>query len=169
MLPKTIDALCNSIQRFGVTQNENVFDFELNDIMSKMNITEENDHWEDLQKNYSKLKYLSELINFYNLPSSFRKNLSVFMESIDTKTQYYLSEINWSNSDPDIKDDALRIKEFLEMSLNQNDSYEKLETVIKAYQILVPMIESFVGENCKELLDQEFLSRFEPPAKRQKH
>jgi len=169
MLPKTIDALCNSIQRFGVTQNENVFDFELNDIMSKMNITEENDHWEDLQKNYSKLKYLSELINFYNLPSSFRKNLSIFMESIDTKTQYYLSEINWSNSDPDIKDDALRIKEFLEMSLNQNDSYEKLETVIKAYQILVPMIESFVGENCKELLDQEFLSRFEPPAKRQKH
>jgi len=171
-----IDELTESIRKFGVSRDNDTFDSELDFIMSKMSSVEivnepEDIRWDHLQSDYSKLKYLSQLINFYYLPdtTNFRKSLSKFMDTLDSRTQYYLSEINWDDAPPDILEDNLRIKEFFEMSLNENDPIERLNTVIKGYQILVPMVEVFRNEKHKHTLEPDFLSEFERPTKRSKN
>ena len=70
VLPHVIDALTESIRKFGVTRDEQRFDDELDFIISKMKNLDSSDsecEWEKLQNIYSKLKYLDEMINFYNL------------------------------------------------------------------------------------------------------
>jgi hypothetical protein len=171
--PRIIDELSESIRKFGVTQNENTFNNELDFIMGKLNKIEiehedEDQNWDYLQSEYSKLKYLYEIINFYNISNGnkFRESLRKFMDFMDIRAQYYLSQINWHETDPDIKEDTDRIKEFLEMSLNKNDSVEKLNELVKAYQILVPIVEDFRKERYSSELDRDFIAEFEPLAKR---
>jgi hypothetical protein len=58
--PTIIDSLVNSIERFGISQNETRFNSELDDLMGTMgtvNIHEiepEEIEWENLKNNYSK-------------------------------------------------------------------------------------------------------------------
>jgi hypothetical protein len=82
MLPNVIDQLSESIRKFAVTSNQERFDDELDFIMGKMKnveIDEESDqHWDTLRVNYTRLRYLSETINHFNLPTEGK-----FIESIN--------------------------------------------------------------------------------------
>jgi len=170
-----IDELSNSIRKFGVSRNENRFDTELNYIMDKMNnvgIFSETEcieiEWVHLKSNYSKIKYLYETINFYHIPDGgkFISSLKRFMEFIDNKTQDYLSKICWESSSEDIIEDTNRVKEYFYESLNENDPVKKLSIVVRAYQILVPIVEGFRNEKCEQPVEIDFLENFERSPKR---
>jgi len=172
-----VDALTMSICKFGISQNQEQFDDDIDCLMSKMNQVElspddVDQQWELLKSNYSKLKYLSELINFYHLPTEgkFSDSLKVFMESIDKKTQIYLKEIDWFNCEPEFKQESAAIKTFLDDSLNQNDPVLKLSSVVKAYEVLVPIIEDMRNEEpCITEIEPSFIELFEQPHKKTKH
>lgn len=175
MLPNVIDSLSESIRKFAVTSDKERFDDELDFIMGKMKtveIDEESDEqWDALRVNYTRLKYLNEIINHFNLPTEgkFIESIKKFMDSIDKKTLYYLQEINWYNSEPDIFKESMEIKDHLEASLNENDPFKRLNSVVKGYKILVSIVEDMRNEKCEAELDPSFLDEFAPPHKRAKH
>ena len=79
-----IDELTETIRTFGISKNEKEFELSLDDIMSRLDIgsSDKDKHWELLRENYSKLKYLYEVINFYHLPvigTKFKNSLVLFM------------------------------------------------------------------------------------------
>lgn len=166
-----IDELTTVIQRFVIIQNETRFESELSFICSKMESVEfeKDEKWEILQNNYSKLKYLYEVVNFYYLPNDgkFIKTLNLFMEKVDIQTKYYIKTINWK-SDSDYKEDADLIKEFMEKSVNEQNPIEKLIHMYKAYKILVSVVEDIRGEKCETTVEPEFEFTFEQPSKRVK-
>jgi len=166
-----IDALTDSIQKFSVVQNEEHFEHELNSLCNKLDSVEIDidENWVTLQTNYSKLKYLCETILSHDLPSEgkFIQSLGLFMEKIDTQTQFYLSKIDWG-MDSDFKLESRLIKKCLENSLNQNNPVDKLKYVLTAYEILVVIVEDLRGEKCETILDQRFLDDFQPPSKKQR-
>jgi len=164
-----IDALTDSLCRFAIVQDHTSFESELDTIIGSMKKVDVNpdDKWEILQSNYSKLKYLQETINFYNVPTEgkFITSLAKFMESIDKQSDYYLREIFW-DSETEFYDESQDIKCFLEISLLETDPVQKLSLVIKAYRILVSIVEDFRRETCQNLLDDEFLDEFAPKVKK---
>ena len=170
VLPSVIDELSNSIEKFGISGNRQIFDDELSDIVSKMNhvnVGDENENWEILQENYSKLKYLYGLINLYNLnDDKFTTQLSIFMESIDRITQYYMECITWYNSE---FMECSCIYENLCSSLNNNDSIKKMVLVLQAYKQLVPLVESIRSQTHQDILPDDFIETFEPLCKRLKY
>jgi hypothetical protein len=168
-----IDALSNSIQKFSITHDENRLDQDLDDIMSKINkveLCDPEENWVVLQTNYSKLKYLFECITYANVKSNkkFLDSLSKFMESIDETTQIYLDKIAWREENENNQKILCTTQNLFFDSLNKNDPIEKLNKLIQAYNIFVPIVEQIVGQECKEDLDPSFLSAFEPHAKRQR-
>lgn len=175
-LANEIDDLSDIIKNFGITKNKNKFEDDLENIMLKLdNVQIEKDsdeEWESLQSNYSKIKYLYETINFYNIPleSKFINSLKKFMEIIDQQTLYYLNQINFDNPDPDLLADTecAIIKESMERSINENDPIKKLNYIMKAYHVLVDIVEEIRGETIQRTLEPTFLVEFQPPAKRAK-
>jgi hypothetical protein len=154
-----MDLLIESIHRFAITQNENYFDNCLDEIITRVNGLSTSDadfEWYNLRENFSKVKYLNELLNFYNISEN-RKLiylLDLFMETIDHTTRHYLREINW--------DSQPVIETFLINSLNAGDPLQKLQEITKAYQLLVPIIENLRNETAQiEITDQEFLKNFD--------
>ena len=167
-----IDALTDSIQRFGVKRDEQSLDSELNclsNIFDKVDI-ETTDKWEVLQDNYSKLIYLKQLVNFYNMPTEgvFITSLKKFCENMDVQTEAYLQDIDWDSPESDFTIEGVIIKKCLEKSLKQTNVYDKLDNVLKAYDILVTIIEDFRCEKYEYHLDSEFIEEFEPRKKRAK-
>jgi hypothetical protein len=167
-----IDALTDSIQRFGVQRNEDVLESELNylvNIFDKVGI-ETTDKWEVLQDNYSKLIYLKELVNFYDMPGEgiFVTSLKKFCESMDHQTRVYLQDIDWDSRESDFRIEGGIIKKCLQKSLERENVYDKLDDVIKAYKILVTVIEDFRGEKCEYHIEPEFIEEFYQPKKRTK-
>lgn len=169
-----INALTISISEFGISRNEYNFNNDLDSIMDKLkhtNITEINENeeadkrWNVLKSNYSKLKYLYELINFYNLPTEgrFIQSLSIFMESIDKKTQDYLKNIDWNERPED-----LVVKKHFDNSININNPVLKLNEIIKGYNILIPIVENVRMEKCDSQVESCFIEMFEPPYKKNK-
>lgn len=167
-----IDALTDSIQRFVVIQDTNRFDSELNFIVDKMSgvKVETDDKWEILQANYSRLKYLHECVNHYNLPTegTFVSSLHRFMENIDKQTLFYLQKVDWYDRGSEFYIEACVIKNCLESSIAQLDVFKKLENVLKGYEILVCIVEDIRDEKRDTILDEEFLNEFEPRKKKQR-
>jgi len=161
-----MDDLINSLEKFAISKNEQIFQDSLNDIINKMNnskITHNSDkEWVDLTSNYCKLKYLKDLIkSFKTLPDFFMSPFKVFMESIDSINQYYLREIDWHHSDHDIQEDSLQIQNYLEESISTDDPFYKLNNVLSAYSILIPIIEDIRREKYNESIsDTYFLKTF---------
>jgi hypothetical protein len=113
-----------------------------------------NYEWDCLVENYSKLKYLEnidyELIGSTKLMDSLRR----FMEQIDKVSQHYLREILWEES-------LLEIEKYLSYSLNHNNPITKLKYVIKAYELLVPVVEKIREQKCvQQIEDHEFIQTF---------
>jgi hypothetical protein len=116
--------------------------------------------WDMLIANYSKLRFLQqmelELSDSIKLIGSFRR----FMEQIDKVTQHYLREINWDDSFEFI-DESSEIKYNLTMSLNNNNPFKKLKYIIRAYDILVPIVEDFRREKfVDQIEDTDFIKTF---------
>jgi hypothetical protein len=65
-----IDELTETIRAFGISNDKKEFELSLDAIMSRLDIgsSENDEQWDMLRENYSKLKYLYEVINFYHLP-----------------------------------------------------------------------------------------------------
>jgi hypothetical protein len=113
-----------------------------------------NYEWDCLVENYSKLKYLDsidyELIGSTKLMDSLRR----FMEQIDKVSQHYLREILWEEY-------LLEIKKYLSDSLNHNNPMTKLKCVVKAYELLVPVVEEIREQKCvQQIEDDEFIQTF---------
>jgi hypothetical protein len=164
-----IDALTETLRRFAIIQDHSSFNSELDSIIDNMQKVDVNpqDKWEILQSNFSRLKYLRETIEFYNVPTEgkFINSLTKFMESIDKQSDFYLRHIFW-DSETDFYDESQDIKCFLEISLLEKDPIKKLNIVLKAYRILVSIVEDFRREPCQTILDDDFLDEFSPKIKR---
>lgn len=139
------------------------FDVGIDALISNLQLNDSSDQeWETLSENYSKLKHIHRLINYFkvNNTEKFKKYLNVFLEEIDKTNQYYLRELDWE-SELSFLDKMIEIKNMLEVSLNMNDPYEKLEFIIKAYFMLLPIIEYYRKDKFVEnITDIQFLNDF---------
>jgi hypothetical protein len=165
-----LESLTHTLRKFAISHDETRFDDELGLIMKKMNTvdledTEEN--WKSFQKNYAKIRYLFEFINnsTINLTPLFYSSLQKFMETIDKQTQFYLQRILWDTQ----SNDESVIKNLFQDSLNENDPVKKLNSIVAAYTILVPIVEKIRNEKCNGDFETSFLDHFQPSAKRQKN
>ena len=170
---EVIDSLCKSIESFGINKIPEQFDNDLDLLMDKMQnieIYDPTEQWKLLQNNYSRLKYLYEIINFYNIKieGKFESSIGKFMILIDNQTQTYLKEIDWYEVDTNFKAQALMVCNTLEESLNKNNPVSKLNDVLKAYKILINIVEGIRDEKYQESLDPEFVDDFEQFKKRQR-
>ena len=108
--------------------------------------------WNELSQTYLKLRYLKENGGID------LNTLKYFLESIDHKTQLYLRNIKWKcNEDPELDEECRRIEENFERSLNINDPIEKLNALITAYSILIPVLEDIRNEPATQILDPNFI------------
>jgi hypothetical protein len=154
-----MDLLIESIQNFAITQNEQRFDACLDEIITRVSglyTADAEYEWNNLKENYSKIKYLNELLNFYNIKQTkkFIQLIGIFMESIDLTTKIYLCEINWT--------DHPIIEGYLIESLNAHNPLQKLGAVSRAYELLVPIIEAMRNEKIvPEIKDQNFVKTFD--------
>ena len=139
------------------------FDIGIDALISNLQLNDSSDQeWETLSENYSKLKHIHRLINYFkvNNTEKFKKYLNVFLEEIDKTNQYYLRELDWE-SELSFLNKMMEIKNMLEVSLNMNDPYEKLEFIIKAYFMLLPIIEYYREDKFVEnIRDIQFLNNF---------
>ena len=139
------------------------FDDGIDTLISNLQLNDSSDQeWETLSENYSKLKHIHRLINYFkvNNTEKFKKYLNVFLEEIDKTNQYYLRELDWE-SELSFLNKMMEIKNMLEVSLNMNDPYEKLEFIIKAYFMLLPIIEYYREDKFVEnIRDIQFLNNF---------
>jgi hypothetical protein len=171
-LNNLISELSDSIKNFGISKNKKIFDDELEVLCLKLNnsgIEDDHDNWEIFKTNYSKLKYLYELITFYEISKDkkFMESFILFMESIDKVTQYYLENIIWVNSE---FKDCLIIHDYMCESLNNNDCIKKIELIVNAYSKLMPIVEHIRNEPYNnELPPDDFIDTFEPSRKRLKY
>ena len=167
-----MDSIIQALDNFVL--NANNFDEEL--LIKLNNITIDTDtdtdaEWDELKNNYSKLKYIFEMLNHYNVPmeGTFLKIINKFMEEIDYKTKKYIAEINWFNQEPDLLEDSVKIGQLLEESLNHHDPLKKIQCVLHAYTLLVDIVEDIRGEHyIYTEPDDDFIKAFEPPAKKRK-
>jgi hypothetical protein len=150
-----MDSLIQSLKSFELGESG------IDDIINKLNnLSTENDEWEILVKNYSKLKYLKNMESQLIHSTELIKSLTTFMEKIDSINQHYLQEINWL-IESDILEESKKIQLMLTESLNFNCPFKKLKYIIDAYDILIPIIEDFGLEKPNENIDDtQFLQTF---------
>jgi hypothetical protein len=142
--------------------------------ISKIDIKDPKLEWDQLQKNYLRLKHFKQIysnidIKYYE--SIFKKPFLKFMEKIDEINQYYIKNINldsesYTNNSghniydlSSIKDIINIIGSSLDKSMNSNDPTKKLDYVLIAYSNIILLIDDFNGENCVKLnnsADTEF-------------
>jgi len=129
--------------------------------------------------NYSKLKYLKQIVNsFKNQPDDkykmFMKPFNMFMDKIDSVNRYYLDKVildpgyynnqyleNFNNSDIcSLRDIVTIVGHSLNDSLNEKNTITKLDLVLNAYSNIIKVIESVNKESISEVLDPSFESQF---------
>jgi hypothetical protein len=159
-----MELLINSLENFNIHKDTVKFETDLEYVISSFEKINNLDYeWPTLKANYSKLRYLNELIDNFYIPNSekFLKSIELFMVKLDRITKYYLQQINWKNQEDSINKESLKIEEYLLISLNSNDCIEKLKNLLKGYEILVPIILEFNNEKFLDIIDdQYFLKEF---------
>ena len=145
-----MDSLIYLLERFVIYEHE--FDkhlgiiFQSRCVRNPPNILTQNP-WNLLQENYSKLKYLDELINFYNIPNiiTFAHCLGVVLLHFDTLNKFYIEELNCSQQEYIL----------LQNSFTEKDQYKKLKMIVYTYRSLIDFSET--KENQNE--NQNFISK----------
>ena len=161
-----MDSLISAIHNFSITKNKSTFDDELNEIVFKFEKFDYHDsdyEWDIIKTNYSKIRYINELIECYEIPESniFINKLTEFLENIDKMTQYYLKSISFMHEEDYIQTDCDRIKKLFEKSLNVNDIFKKFKIILEAYSIFVDVIKDFRNETFSDHInDLDFLENF---------
>ena len=90
------------------------------------------------------------MLNHYNytLSERFFVLVRAFTDSLDKTTQIYLSIIEYEKCDDEELDQCYtEIKDHLNKSLNTHDQINKIKYLLKAYDLLVPIIEDFRKES----------------------
>ena len=154
-----MDSLIVALEK--VTVNES-FDNQLDNLINSFEVNLDIDcdqEWEELSKNYSRLLYIHKFIKKHEPTNpKFYKLVDTFLCDIDKKTQYYLREIDWYNNpefDGEFHSEIIEIRENFEHSLNTN-SFEKIKFLLKAFNLLIPIIEEFRKERLVIDIDDEF-------------
>ena len=152
-----MDSLLEKLAVFNITRDEDQFNTDIDDVIDRLNCNLLEDHdyqWNKICENYSKLKYLDDIIKNYYIPESdkFLVALDRFMATIEKMNLIYIKEIDWhQNEHPD----CLNIKLLLDTSVNEEDPLTKLDLCVKAYSLLVPIIEIIRNEKRKEIEQTE--------------
>ena len=149
-----MDKLLNSIRELSVNRSS------VHDIISKLeNVSglgkrKQDVEWDELESNYRKLLYLDELITnlSYEELSPFITPFTEFLQKLDHKTQYYISEIDWWNKDTDIYEETKNIGDTLVQTLNINEPFEKLTALLDAYSKVIDIL----GEYGRYFISTEF-------------
>ena len=144
-----MEYLLKAMKKFNISKDGQTFEDELDTIIEQMNILATNDpdyEWTTIKMNYSRLKYIDDLILFYDFyeNNKFLQTLTKVLDDIDKINQYYLKNLTWELYD--VQDELNVTKQLLYDSLNQNDPIEKLKIVLNAYSVLIPVIEDFRNE-----------------------
>lgn len=160
-----MDYLIEKLQTFGITKNEKQFNDSINELLNYLSVHEfdSDQEWNNLKRNYSNLKYIKQLLNFYDyrFNTNFHELLTRFLEYIDKNTQVYIKNIDW-DVDDELRDCCLKIRENFEKSLNDNSIDNKIKYILNAYDILIPIVEDYHREKCQEVVDYEFREQFSP-------
>jgi hypothetical protein len=127
--------------------------------LDDLDFKEENE-WVLLCSNYSKLRYLNEIIDHFYIKSTdrFVYSLGIFMENVTKTNIIYLNQIDWKQSD--LEEECDDIKQFLERSIYTDDCIQKLKLVLRAYRLLVPIVEEYRNEKFVDKIDRVFLDNF---------
>jgi hypothetical protein len=160
-----MDELLQKLAIFNITRDEKEFDTDIDDIITLLSTHQLEDHdyqWNKLCENYSKLKYLDNIIKNYYIPESDKFLLAIekFMQTINKVNTVYTKDINWYQ---DEHPDCVIIKSLLDQCLDNPDPLTKLSSCVKAYSLLIPIIENIRNENYKKYKiseDCEFVEEF---------
>jgi hypothetical protein len=166
-----MDSLINGLKKFQINKDETEFDKLISEF-TILDTDSAEEEWLILKLNYSKLKYLNNLIDTYEFPET-KKFISVLkkiLKGIDSMNQYYLCEINWERDNNEtIKEECIQVKTLFEQSLNIYYPIEKLKMILSAYDIFIPIIEKFRQETFVEIIDdQKFLEQTDSLLKKRK-
>ena len=152
-----MDDLLEKLAVFNITRDEEQFDTDIDDIINRMSndlLLDRDYQWIKICENFSKLKYLDNIIKNYYVPESdkFLLALEKFMETIDKMNLVYIKEIDWyQNEHPD----CVEIKRLLDISMGEHDPLARLNLCVRAYALLLPIIENLRNEKQKEMDEYE--------------
>lgn len=151
------------------------------DLLKNTKLVDPETEWIKLKDNYSKLKYLEEIIKLnkdneiHYKNHYFYKVLEIFMEKIELINKYYQnsfsldpnfyqdsSEFNNNIGLPLFKNIIKTIGENLDLSINLVNPYEKLKYVVIAYDNLITLVENLRNEKYTdiEVIDPHFIKQF---------
>ena len=150
-----MELLINGLQRFAITKDENNFEKTIDDLtINFSNVFDFNPdrEWENLKKNYSNIKYISEMLNCYDyeLNQNFYKLISKILNCIDLEIQYYIKNI-------DLPDN---VKENFDNALNVSDIIKKIEYIVKGYTIIINIVEEIREEKVNNVIDKDLEKSF---------
>jgi hypothetical protein len=158
-----MDKLIETINQFTINETDLSFDHVMEEL-SNLKTIDFDYEWHLITSNYSKLRYLNDIIKNFYIPESdkFLESLTSFMNVLDKTNIYYLETIDFNYyKDQEINFKAIKIKELLEDSLNKSDPIEKLNLVLKGYDLFVPLAAYFRKEKFIENInDSSFLNEF---------
>ena len=163
-----MDELINCLAKFAVSDksDESIisFDNSLDDVINKFQNLNDNgpdQEWDILTSNFSKLRFIENIIDDIIIFPKFLESLKKFMEQIDKNTQRYIDHIDWDEQAPEIQNDANIIFDYFKKSLNIHNPVEKLKIVTSAYTIFIPIVEKIRKEKYRDFIDdQDFLNNF---------
>ncbi len=182
-----MDSLINSLSKFNLTKDVKSLEQELEFIMDTLQNKklieeseeeEENEEWENIKENYSKLRcldtLLKEQVNTLDITNLHTNEESIFvkatfpfilanlMEKIDQSNIHYLESIDWEGAKMCVENSE-EIERLLRISINMNNPYHKMLECLEAYNLLIPVIEKFRGEESTydTIRDQEFVQQID--------
>lgn len=159
-----MDSLICSIEKFAITNNKQEFEDSLDNVINnfdKFYIEIDNGfHWNFLKENYTKIKYISQIMNSVKNSTKFLEVLEKFMKKIDNINEIYIESIDWDESLE--YGDVRTVQNLLIEAQIQFDIHEKIKQIVQAYSILVPIIEAIRNEKYTEQLDEKFVNQFQP-------
>ena len=162
-----MDDLIRAVQKFGVSQNENMFNNSLNVIINNYYSCDQfrnsiHVDWFVLKSNYSKLQFLQETINFYYIKETdlFLECLEKFMKYIDTLTMEYLSNMYNKTIPVNDRSEFEQIEILFQNSLNEPDVITRMANLLKGYDIFVPLVEKYIKNNTVDTEIKECQFRF---------
>ena len=159
-----MDALIDSLESFRFSNNKTQFDIDLDNVINQFKqqtIPDTDQEWDTICSNYSKIKYLDEMIKYFYIPDSekFLFALNRFTERLDVINLRYLTEINWEKRPSEVTSE---IKRLLELSYYENDTIGKIGYCLQAYKRFIPIIEDVRNEkyNGDIYEDNDFIEDF---------
>jgi hypothetical protein len=127
----SVDELAESLEKFSV----------LGKRKSELEYQEFEVNFKKIARLNSFLVGMSESEKIQLIPK-----LKEFLDFLDKKTQYYLQEINWDCSSPEIIQESQEISVLFFKSLNSNNPFERFQFILDAYTKIQNIINDF-GNN----------------------